>query len=144
MHTGDFKFDPTPPLGPATDEERLRELGDDGTLALFSDATRIERPGSTPSESTVSETLDRVIGNATGRVILTSFASNILRLEQSIEVASRHGRKVAVIGRSMEQSVKIASDLGVHQAACRNDFASGRGYSSASRSDYGPDYWFPG
>ncbi len=115
VHTGDFKFDPTPPLGPPTDEDRLREMGRDGTLALFSDATRIERSGSTPSESTVSETLDRVIGDAPGRVILTSFASNILRLEQSIEVAARYGRKVAVIGRSMEQSVQIAQDLGYIQ-----------------------------
>ena len=114
--TGDFKLDPTPPLGPPTDVGRLKELGDEGVLALFSDATRVEREGFTPSEATVSETLDRVIGAAKGRVIVTSFASNILRLEQSIQVAARHGRKVAVIGRSMEQSVQVAVDLGYIKA----------------------------
>jgi ribonuclease J len=115
IHTGDFKFDPTPPLGPRTDEERLRELGDEGVLALFSDTVRIERKEATPSESTVSATLDRIIGGAQGRVILTSFASNILRLEQAIQVGARHGRKVGVVGRSMEQSVKVAIDLGYIQ-----------------------------
>lgn len=115
VHTGDFKFDPTPPLGPRTDETRLREMGDEGVLALFSDAVRVERPGETPSEATVSATLDRCIGAAKGRVILTSFASNILRLEQAIQVGARHGRKVAVVGRSMEQSVQVAMDLGYIQ-----------------------------
>ncbi|HRA31226.1 MAG TPA: ribonuclease J [Thermomicrobiales bacterium] len=112
IHTGDFKFDPTPPLGPHTDERRLRQMGDEGVLALFSDTVRIEREGSTPSEAIVSETLDRIIGQAQGRVILTSFASNILRLEQAIEKAAHHGRKVAVVGRSMVQSVDVARDLG--------------------------------
>lgn len=116
IQTGDFKLDPTPPHGPPTDTDRLRELGDEGVLALFSDATRVEREGVTPSEAVVSETLDRVIGAATGRVIVTSFASNMLRLEQSIQVAARYGRKVAVIGRSMEQSVQIGVDLGFTQA----------------------------
>ena len=115
IHTGDFKFDPTPPLGPRTDEKRLSELGDEGVLALFSDTVRIERKAATPSESTVSATLDRIIGEAKGRVILTSFASNILRLEQTIQVGARHGRKVGVVGRSMEQSVKVAIDLGYIQ-----------------------------
>lgn len=115
IHTGDFKFDPTPPLGPPADEARFRELGDEGVLALFSDTVRVERSGWTPSEELVSETLDRVIGAARGRVILTSFASNILRLEQTIMVGARHGRKVAVVGRSMEQSVQVALDLGYIQ-----------------------------
>ncbi len=112
IHTGDFKLDPTPPLGPPTDEARLAEMGEEGVLALFSDSVRIEREGHTPSEATVSATLDRIIKDAKGRVILTSFASNILRLEQAISVAQRYGRKVAVIGRSMEQNVQIAMDLG--------------------------------
>lgn len=112
IHTGDFKFDRTPPLGPATDEQRFRELGDEGVLVLFSDATRIETPGRTPTEMVVSGTLDRVIGDAPGRVLLTSFASNISRLHQAIEAGQRHGRKVAVVGRSMEQSIRIALDLG--------------------------------
>lgn len=112
LHTGDFKFDPDPPLGPRTDEKRLREMGEEGTLILFSDTVRVEREGRTPSESTVSATLDRIIGSAPGRVILTSFASNILRLEQAIQIGAQHGRKVAVIGRSMVQSVDVAKDLG--------------------------------
>jgi ribonuclease J len=116
IQTGDFKFDPTPPLGPPTDERRLKELGDEGVLALFSDATRIERSGYTPSEATVTETLDRVIAAAKGRVVVTSFASNILRLDQAIHVAARHGRRVGVVGRSMEQSVQVARDLGYIQA----------------------------
>jgi ribonuclease J len=117
IHTGDFKFDPTPPLGPRTDEDRLREMGDEGTLALFSDTVRIERTEATPSEATVSATLDRIIGEAKGRVILTSFASNILRLEQAMRIGAQHGRKTAVVGRSMEQSVSVAIDLGYIQPA---------------------------
>lgn len=117
IHTGDFKFDPNPPLGPRTDEDRLREMGEEGTLALFSDTVRIERKEATPSESTVSATLDRIMRDAKGRVILTSFASNILRLEQAMRIGAQHGRKVAVVGRSMEQSVSVAIDLGYIQPA---------------------------
>jgi ribonuclease J len=112
IHTGDFKFDHTPPLGPATDEQRFRELGEDGVLVLFSDATRIETPGRTQTEQVVAGTLDRVIGGAPGRVLLASFASNISRLYQAIEAAGRHGRKVGVVGRSMENSIRIAQELG--------------------------------
>ncbi len=112
VHTGDYKFDPTPPLGPPTNEARLREIGNEGVLLLLTDAVRVERPGHTPSEAVVSETLYRVIGEATGRVILTTFASNITRLDQAIRAGYRHGRKVAVSGRSMEQSTRIAMELG--------------------------------
>ncbi|MBX6341722.1 MAG: ribonuclease J [Thermomicrobiaceae bacterium] len=112
VHTGDYKFDPTPPLGPRTDEARLRELGDEGVLLLLSDAVRVERPGHTPSEAVVSETLDRVIGGREGRVVLTTFASNITRIDQAIRAGYRHGRKVAISGRSMEQSTRVAMDLG--------------------------------
>lgn len=112
VHTGDYKFDPTPPLGQPTNETRLREIGTEGVLLLLTDAVRVERPGHTPSEAVVSETLYRVIGQATGRVVLTTFASNITRLDQAIRAGYRHGRKVAVTGRSMEQSTRIAMDLG--------------------------------
>jgi ribonuclease J len=112
VHTGDYKFDPTPPLGPRTDEERLKQLGREGVLVLLSDAVRVERPGHTPSEAVVSETLDRIIGAAEGRVVLTTFASNITRIDQAIRAAHRHGRKVAISGRSMEQSTRIAQELG--------------------------------
>ncbi len=112
VHTGDYKFDPTPPLGNPTDEARLREIGNEGVLLLLTDAVRVERPGHTPSEAVVSETLYRVIGEATGRVVLTTFASNITRLDQAMRAGFRHGRKVAVSGRSMEQSTRIAMNLG--------------------------------
>lgn len=112
VHTGDFKFDPTPPLGPPSDEERMREIGDEGVLLLLSDAVRVEREGHTPSEAVVSETLYRVMGDASGRVLLTTFASNITRIDQAIRAGHRHGRKVAVSGRSMEQSVRVAQELG--------------------------------
>ncbi|HET9016357.1 MAG TPA: ribonuclease J [Thermomicrobiaceae bacterium] len=112
LHTGDYKFDPTPPLGPPTDETRLREIGAEGALLLLTDAVRVERPGHTPSEAVVSETLYRTIGAATGRVVLTTFASNITRIDQAIRAGYRHGRKVAISGRSMEQSTRIATDLG--------------------------------
>lgn len=112
VHTGDYKFDPTPPLGPPTDEARLRELGNEGVLLLASDTVRVELPGHTPSEAVVSETLYRTIGAVEGRAVLTTFASNITRLDQAIRAAYRHGRKVAVSGRSMEQSTRVAQDLG--------------------------------
>jgi ribonuclease J len=112
VHTGDFKFDPTPPLGPPSDEERMREIGDEGVLLLLSDAVRVEREGHTPSEAIVSDTLYRVMGEAEGRVVLTTFASNILRIDQAIRAGYRHGRKVAITGRSMEQSTRVAQEIG--------------------------------
>jgi ribonuclease J len=115
LHTGDFKFDPTPPLGPPSDEARLREIGDEGVLVMLSDAVRVEREGHTPSEAVVSETLYRVIGEAEGRVVLTTFASNITRIDQTIRAAARHGRKVAITGRSMEQSTRVSTELGYLQ-----------------------------
>jgi ribonuclease J len=102
--TGDFKFDPTPISGPPTDEKRLRELGDEGVLLLISDTTRIETPGRTPSEQVVRETLERIVTDAAGRVIITTFASNITRLQHAITTAHANGRKVAAVGRSMENN----------------------------------------
>lgn len=116
IHTGDFKFDPTPISGPPTDEERLRQLGDEGVLVLISDTTRIEVAGRTPSEQIVKETVERIVREAPGRVIITTFASNITRLQHAITTAHSLGRKVAAAGRSMENNLGVALDLGYLKA----------------------------
>jgi ribonuclease J len=116
LHTGDFKFDQTPVDGEPTDYRRLTELGSNGLLALFSDSTNAERPGYTPSERSVGGNIDRILREAKGRVIMATFASNVHRLQQAISSAVRHDKKVAVIGRSMENTVKIAMELGYLQA----------------------------
>ncbi len=112
VFTGDFKFDQTPVDGEVADIARLAELGDQGVLALFSDSTNAERPGYTGSESSVGRALAEVIGAAKQRVILATFASNVHRIQQIITAAHQHGRKVAVVGRSMENVVGVATDLG--------------------------------
>ena len=112
VDTGDFKFDPTPVMGDPTDEKRLKKLGDKGVLALFSDTVRVETEGSTPSEKVVLETIDDVISHAQGQVIIATFASNVSRVMMALSAAEKHGRKVAVAGRSMEQNTQVAKDLG--------------------------------
>lgn len=114
--TGDFKFDQTPVEGQPPDLNHLREIGNEGVLLLLSDCTRVERPGVTPSERVVGEALDGIVREATGRVIMTTFASNIIRLEQTIDIASRFNRRVAVVGRSMEDNLRVAIDLGYVRA----------------------------
>jgi ribonuclease J len=112
FHTGDFKFDPSPPDGKTTDQDFLRKLGDRGVLALFSDCVRVEQPGWTPSERTVHDSLTQIIQESTGRVIVTTFASNIDRLRRVAQAAHQLGRKVGVAGRSMEENLRTAGDLG--------------------------------
>ena len=112
VDTADFKFDPTPVMGQPTDERLLRRLGERGVLALFSDTVRVESPGSTPSERIVLETMDQVIRQAKGQVIIATFASNISRIHMALKAAEKYGRKVAVAGRSMEQNARVALDLG--------------------------------
>lgn len=111
VHTGDFKFDRTPIDGRGTDFELLKRFGADGVLALVSDSTRAESPGHTPSEAVVGETFRAVIEQKPGRVIVATFASNIARLQQVIDAAEHFGRRVAVVGRSMEQNAKIAQGI---------------------------------
>lgn len=112
VDTADFKFDPTPVMDLPTDERRLRRVGDEGVLALFSDTVRVETEGSTPSERVVLEKMDAVIKEAKGQVIIATFASNISRIHMALLAAQKYGRKVAVAGRSMEQNSRVALDLG--------------------------------
>jgi ribonuclease J len=112
VHTGDFKFDQTPVDGKGTDFHELARLGAEGVLCLLSDSTRAETPGYTPSERTVGEAFRGIMEGLEGRVIVATFASNIARIQQVFDAAAQFGRKVAVIGRSMEQNTRIAMDLG--------------------------------
>ncbi len=112
FYTGDFKFDQSPMDGKVTDFARLAEIGSEGVLILISDCTRVEQAGFTPSERLVTETFDRVFQKAQGRVLITTFASNISRVQQAIQSAHRYGRKTAVVGRSMESNIAIAQELG--------------------------------
>lgn len=116
LHTGDFKFDQTPVDGESADFRRLSELGEKGLLVLLADSTNAERPGFTPSERSVGPNIDRIIREAKGRVLMATFASNVHRLQQAIESAVRHGKRVGVIGRSMENTVNIALKLGYLKA----------------------------
>jgi ribonuclease J len=116
LHTGDFKFDQSPVDGEPTDYRRLTELGARGLLALLADSTNAERPGYTPSEKTVGGNIDRIFREAKGRILMATFASNVHRLQQAITSAVKHGKKVAVIGRSMENTVNVAMRLGYLQA----------------------------
>ena len=112
VHTGDFKFDHTPPDGRRADLGLIAEIGRRGVDFLLSDSTRAERGGYTLSEATVGESLHRLVGEAHGRVIVATFASNIGRVQQVIDAAWAHGRKMVAIGRSMEQNTVIALDRG--------------------------------
>jgi ribonuclease J len=112
VHSGDFKFDHSPVDGRLTDFAKLAELGGRGVLVLLSDSTNAEAPGYTHSEQEIGETFDRIFSGAKGRVIVATFASNISRIQQVIEMAERHSRRVGVVGRSMVNNVKMAIELG--------------------------------
>ncbi len=109
--TGDFKIDPTAEDG-ITDLARLGELGNKGVLALLCDSTNVERQGYTPSEHVVAEGLDRQFRNCDQRIVVTTFASNMHRIQAVLATAHRYGRKVAVTGRSMENVLKVGQELG--------------------------------
>src|SRR5205823_22668 len=112
IHTGDFKLDPTPVDGYVTDYQALARLGTDGVLALFTDCVHVETPGYTPSEQEVRRSLDGIIATAPGRVIIATFASLISRVQQILDIAYKYNRKVALLGRSLENNVQVAVDLG--------------------------------
>ena len=112
VHTGDFKIDSTPIDGEVIDLARLGELGKEGVLCLCADSTNVERPGFTPSEKVVGATFMRQFQNCHERIIVTTFASNVHRIQQIMDAAAECGRKVAVTGRSMENVLKVSVELG--------------------------------
>jgi ribonuclease J len=112
VHTGDFKLDPHPLDGQVADYEKFTELGDEGVLALCSDSTNVDRPGHTRSESEVGVSLAGHFDRAAGRIILATFASHIHRLQKVLMLAAERGRRVALLGRSMERNVAVAAQLG--------------------------------
>jgi ribonuclease J len=109
--TGDYKFDQTPVDGPPADVSRLAELGREGVLLLCGDSTNVDRPGFSPSESVVGAHLEEVFARAEGRIVVTSFASNIHRVQQVVDAALALDRKVSLVGRSMRKNVGIARTL---------------------------------
>src|SRR5689334_8273705 len=116
LMTGDYKFDQTPVDGRPDDVSRLARLGEEGLTLLCGDSTNADRPGVAPSESAVGAALLQEFGRCRGRIIVTSFASNIHRVQQVIDAADTLGRKVALVGRSMRKNFNIASNLGIAKA----------------------------
>jgi len=112
LHTGDWKIDPTPTLGRPTDEKRLRELGEEGVLALIGDSTNAVREGRSPSEAEVARTIIDLVKSAKGRVAVTTFASNVSRIKAVADAAKAADREVVVVGRAMERVVQVARETG--------------------------------
>ena len=113
VHTGDWKIDHAPSLGPLTDEQRFRKIGDEGVLALMCDSTNAMREGVSPSEESVSEGLRQVIEAAEDRVAVTTFSSNVGRIRSIAEAAQAAGREVLLLGSSLKRVVAVARDLGI-------------------------------
>ncbi|HWV95667.1 MAG TPA: ribonuclease J [Xanthobacteraceae bacterium] len=112
LHTGDWKIDPTPIVGAPTNEARLREIGDEGVLALVGDSTNAVREGRSPSETEVAATLAKLIKAARGRVAVTTFASNVARIRAVADAARAAGREVVVVGRAMQRVIQVARETG--------------------------------
>jgi ribonuclease J len=112
LHTGDWKIDPTPIIGPPTDEAKLRRLGDEGCLAVIGDSTNAVRAGQSPSEREVAKTLAALISSAPRRVAVTTFASNVARIQAVAEAARACDREVVLVGRAMERTVQVARETG--------------------------------
>ncbi len=112
VHSGDFKFDHTPVDGWPTDYAKLAEFSGRGVLALLSDSTNADQPGNTPSEAVLNDAFHQIMRESPGRLIVATFASLISRIQQVVEVAARHDRKIAIAGRSMVENTKMAAELG--------------------------------
>jgi ribonuclease J len=116
IHTGDYKMDETPTGGRITDINRLRQLTPNGVLAMLGDSTNADQPGRTPTEQLVADSLDELFANAAGqRIIIATFSTLLTRLQEIMRLARKYGRKVALTGRSLQQNVELASDLGYLQ-----------------------------
>ena len=113
VHSGDWKLDPQPVVGPPTDAARLKAIGDEGVLALVCDSTNILRDGESPSEADVAATLKQLIAQAPARVVVTTFASNIARIRSVAEAAQAAGRQVLCLGRAMDRAVTVARECGL-------------------------------
>ncbi|HLE71532.1 MAG TPA: ribonuclease J, partial [Vicinamibacteria bacterium] len=116
LHTGDFKIDEGPPVGPPIDLKRLSELGQRGVLCLLSDSTNSEVPGRSAPENAVSKAFDEILRDAPGRVFLSCFTSSTHRLQIALDLAAKHGRKAILVGRSMVENVATAIELGYLRA----------------------------
>jgi ribonuclease J len=112
VHSGDFKFDHTPVDGWPTDQAKLAEFSSRGVLALLSDSTNADQPGSTPSEAALDDAFHQIMREAPGRLIIATFSSLISRVQQVVNVAQRHNRKLAIAGRSMIENTEMARELG--------------------------------
>src|SRR3989440_2375498 len=122
LHTGDWKLDPTPIIGPPTDVAKLKALGDEGCLALIGDSTNAVRDGRSPSEADVGRSLAELIKGAKGRVAVTTFASNVARMRAVAQAAAEAGREVVVVGRAMDRVSQVARECGYLEGI--NDFRS--------------------
>ena len=112
IYTSDFKLDPAPPDGPPTDMARFKRLGDDGVLLLLSDSTNAERGGHSGSERDLHAPFERIFGEAPGRIVVANFASNIHRIQHLVRMAVQFQRRVAVVGRSLQQNFRTSQELG--------------------------------
>jgi ribonuclease J len=131
IHSGDWKIDPEPGLGKQTDAKRLSEIGAEGVLALVSDSTNIMREGFSPSEGEVGRTLQRLVAEARGLVVITTFASNVARMRAVAEAAKAAGRVVVAVGRSMERVALVARECGYLDGV--DDFYSGEAMAHKDR-----------
>ena len=120
VHASDYKFDQHPVDGKLTDVAKLQALGERGVLLLLSDSTNADSEGFTPSEQRVTEALDEIMGKTPGRLVVATFASNISRIQQVIQVARRHGRRVGVVGRSMVSNVRMSINMGYLDVAAED------------------------
>jgi ribonuclease J len=133
VHTADFKLDPRPPDGEVTDLSRLAELGREGVLVLLSDSTNADRPGFTEGERVAARAIEAQVASSPRRVLVTTFASNVQRLQQISRIAERHGRRLALVGRSVQTQAEVAERLGLIR------FPPGRRVTAEQAMELPPD-----